>query len=380
MKVASLLYKNSSFVKERNLENINYKDVSLVIGFGASVLVQDYSVFEAIRCKFPNAQIVLSSSAGEIYEEEVFDDSISVTAIVMEKTRIQTAQVDSTEFSSSYDAGKALMEKLNVPNLKYVFVLSDGGLVNGSELVKGINESKSEEILVTGGLAGDGTKFEKTFVGLNAIPSTGKIVAIGFYGNQLVVSHGSMGGWETFGLERKVTKSNKNILFEIDGKNALSLYKTYLGKYAEELPGSALLFPLSLVIESSNETVVRTILSINEVEQSMTFAGDIPEGSKVRFMRANFDKLIHAASDAANNCLYVKDTIPKLALLVSCVGRKIILGNRIEEEVEAVKDIFGPETTITGFYSYGEISPIKTTINCELHNQTMTITGINELD
>lgn len=380
MKVASLLYKNSSFVKERNLENINYKDVSLVIGFGTSVLVQDYSVFEAIRCKFPNAQIVLSSSAGEIYEEEVFDDSISVTAIVMEKTRIQTAQVDSTEFSSSYDAGKALMEKLNVPNLKYVFVLSDGGLVNGSELVKGINESKSEEILVTGGLAGDGTKFEKTFVGLNAIPSTGKIVAIGFYGNQLVVSHGSMGGWETFGLERKVTKSNKNILFEIDGKNALSLYKTYLGKYAEELPGSALLFPLSLVIESSNETVVRTILSINEVEQSMTFAGDIPEGSKVRFMRANFDKLIHAASDAANNCLCVKDTIPKLALLVSCVGRKIILGNRIEEEVEAVKDIFGPETTITGFYSYGEISPIKTTINCELHNQTMTITGINELD
>lgn len=380
MKVASLLYKNSSFVKERNLENINYKDVSLVIGFGASVLVQDYSVFEAIRCKFPYAQIVLSSSAGEIYEEEVFDDSISVTAIVMEKTRIQTAQVDSTEFSSSYDAGKALMEKLNVPNLKYVFVLSDGGLVNGSELVKGINESKSEEILVTGGLAGDGTKFEKTFVGLNAIPSTGKIVAIGFYGNQLVVSHGSMGGWETFGLERKVTKSNKNILFEIEGKNALSLYKTYLGKYAEELPGSALLFPLSLVIESSNETVVRTILSINEVEQSMTFAGDIPEGSKVRFMRANFDKLIHAASDAANNCLYVKDTIPKLALLVSCVGRKIILGNRIEEEVEAVKDIFGPETTITGFYSYGEISPIKTTINCELHNQTMTITGINELD
>lgn len=380
MKVASLLYKNSSFVKERNLENINYKDVSLVIGFGASVLVQDYSVFEAIRCKFPNAQIVLSSSAGEIYEEEVFDDSISVTAIVMEKTRIQTAQVDSTEFSSSYDAGKALMEKLNVPNLKYVFVLSDGGLVNGSELVKGINESKSEEILVTGGLAGDGTKFEKTFVGLNAIPSTGKIVAIGFYGNQLVVSHGSMGGWETFGLERKVTKSNKNILFEIEGKNALSLYKTYLGKYAEELPGSALLFPLSLVIESSNETVVRTILSINEVEQSMTFAGDIPEGSKVRFMRANFDKLIHAASDAANNCLCVKDTIPKLALLVSCVGRKIILGNRIEEEVEAVKDIFGPETTITGFYSYGEISPIKTTINCELHNQTMTITGINELD
>lgn len=380
MKVASLLYKNSSFSKEHNRENINFKEVPLVIGFGAGALVNDFCVFESIRCKFPNAQIVLSSSAGEIYDDEVFDDSISLTAIVMEQSTIQTAQVDITEFSSSYAAGKMLFEKLNPENLKLVFILSDGGMVNGSELVKGINEAKAEDVLVTGGLAGDGTKFEKTYVGLNAIPSSGKIVAIGFYGDQLVVSHGSMGGWETFGLEREVTKSDKNVLYEIEGKNALSLYKTYLGKYAEELPGSALLFPLSLVLENDSETVVRTILSINEAEQSMTFAGDIPEGSKVRFMRANFDKLIDAASDAASNCLQFNENVPKLALLVSCVGRKIILGNRIDEEVEAVKEIFNKETTIAGFYSYGEISPIRTTINCELHNQTMTITGINEME
>ena len=112
----------------------------------------------------------------------------------------------------------------------------------------------------------------------------------------------------------------------------------------------------------------------------MTFAGDIPEGSKVRFMKANFDRLIDAASDAANTCLQMNSSEQKLAILISCVGRKIILNNRIEEEVEAVSEVFGNKTMLTGFYSYGEISPLKPMQNCELHNQTMTITCINELD
>lgn len=112
----------------------------------------------------------------------------------------------------------------------------------------------------------------------------------------------------------------------------------------------------------------------------MTFAGDIPENSKVRFMKANFDRLIDAASDAANNCLKMDNSKTKLAILISCVGRKIILSNRIDEEVEAVSEVFGNKTLLTGFYSYGEISPLKPMANCELHNQTMTITCINELD
>ena len=194
------------------------------------------------------------------------------------------------------------------------------------------------------------------------------------------MSHGSIGGWESFGLEREVTKANENILFEIDGKNALDLYKTYLGKYAEELPGSALLFPLSIKLDNSENIIVRTILSIDEKKQCMTFAGDIPVGSKVRFMKANFDRLIDAASDAASTCLKMNKAKPKLALLISCVGRKLILGNRTEEEIEAVSEIFGNQTLLSGFYSYGEISPLKPLANCELHNQTMTITCLNEID
>ncbi|MEI7509718.1 MAG: FIST N-terminal domain-containing protein [Flavobacterium sp.] len=379
MKVASLLVKKNEFVKEKNNESMDFTNAQLVLGFGSVDLVSQPESFEKIKERFPNAQIAICSSAGEIFDLEVLDETISLVAIEFSSTMIKTSKVNIEAFSNSFDAGKALVEKLPCEDLKMVFVLSDGGKVNGSELVKGMNASKPEGTLITGGLAGDGTKFEKTFVGLNAVPSSGEIAAIGFYGDKLILSHGSIGGWESFGLERTVTKSKDNVLFEIDSKNALDLYKNYLGKYADELPGSALLFPLSIKLHDNEGTIVRTILSIDEKNQSMTFAGDIPEGSKVRFMKANFDRLIDAANDAASNCLEMNNTEQKLALLISCVGRRIILNNRIEEEVEAVSEVFGNKTTLTGFYSYGEISPLKPMANCELHNQTMTITCINEL-
>jgi hypothetical protein len=380
MKVASLLYQNNAFIKEINKDNLQYENVQLILGFGSGKLITDPKVYSDIQSKFPNATVSLCSTAGEIFDIEVFDHAISIVAIFFSTSYVKTSVVNIDNAVSSLEAGEKLVGQLPKENLKLIFVLSDGGMVNGSELVKGLNSKNTEGVLITGGMAGDGTEFNKTFVGLNSIPQSGNIVAIGFYGEKLTLAHGSLGGWESFGLEREVTKASGNELFEIDNKNALDLYKTYLGKYANELPGSALLFPLAIKLSDKQDAIVRTILSIDENKQSMTFAGDIPEGSKVRFMKANFDRLIDAASDAATNCLSMIAMEPKLALLISCVGRKIILSNRIEEEVEAVSEIFGNKTSLAGFYSYGEISPLKPFSNCELHNQTMTITCLDELD
>lgn len=378
MKTASYLFQNETLVSNPKNSNFNENSAQLVIGFGDKDLLNE-DFYNKIKIKFPLAEIALCSTAGEIYDNQVYDHTVSISAFYFEKATIQTSKVSIENYQSSFDAGKHLIENLSQKELKLLFVLSDGGKVNGSELIKGINEFKNENILVTGGLAGDGTNFKDTVVGLNETPASGNIVAIGFYGESLQCSHGSIGGWETFGLERIVTKSTKNVLYEIDSKSALDLYKSYLGKYSDELPSSALLFPLAIINSDNEQPIVRTILSIDEENKSMTFAGDIPEGSKVRFMKANFDRLIDAASDAANNCIEIYNNNPQFAFLVSCVGRKIILGNRIDEEVEAVTDIFGENTTISGFYSYGEISPLKPFTNCELHNQTMTITGILEM-
>jgi hypothetical protein len=380
MKTASTLYENQSFCKDKNEDNLKFEEAQLVIGFGSSDLVSQEKSFSDIKNRFPNAEIALCSSAGEIYANDVLDDTISIVAIQFKSTTIKTSEINIENFDSSFEAGKTLVQNLPQENLKLIFVLSDGGKVNGSELVKGMNFSKKEGVLITGGLAGDGSKFEKTFVGLNQTPQTGNIIAIGFYGDKLVVSHGSFGGWESFGLERIVTKAKENILYEIDNKNALDLYKTYLGKYADELPGSALFFPLSIKSDDNQKPIVRTILSIDNENKSITFAGDLPEGSKIRFMKANLDLLIEAASDAASSCVNMDINKPKLAFLISCVGRKLIMPHRIDEEIEAVAEIFGNGTMLSGFYSYGEISPLNPLANCMLHNQTMTITGITEIE
>lgn len=380
MKVATLLYSDKVFILEHNPEQLLASEANLVLGFGSSDLISSAETFTKIKERYPHSEIALCSSAGEIFGTEVVSNSVSLTEIHFDSSSLFTALVNIDQYDSSASAGKNLFRQLPSEGLKLVLVLSDGGKVNGSELVKGMNECNKNKVLITGGLAGDGTKFEKTFVGLNKLPEQGNIIAIGFYGDDITLSHGSLGGWESFGLERTVTRAEGNRLYEIDHKNALDLYKKYLGKYADELPGSALLFPLSIKLEEAEEPIVRTILSINEEQQSMTFAGDLPIGSKVRFMKANFDRLIDAASDAASLCLEMLNHQPKLAILISCVGRRIILGNRIDEEVEAVADILGTQTMLTGFYSYGEISPLKESTECQLHNQTMTITCINEIN
>jgi len=380
MKVSSYLYINGNIEKSKNENFVDSNKCQLLIGFGEKRLLLEQPIYEELKNKFPNASIALCSTAGEIFSSEVLNDSLTLTAIEFEKTKVQSTSINISNYKSSFDAGVALIQNLEQNDLKYVFVLSDGGMVNGSELVRGIETIINHKIPVTGGLAGDGTNFQSTLVGLNEKPKTGNIVAVGLYGNYIKIGHGSMGGWEMFGLEKKITKSISNELFEIDNANALDIYKEYLGKYANELPSSALLFPLSIKLNESENPIVRTILSINNETKSMIFAGDVPEGSKVRLMKANFDKLIDAASDAAENSLVnLKENTPKLAILISCVGRKIILDKRIDEEVEAVINVLGTDTVITGFYSYGEISPLHPNTKCELHNQTMTITTFDEI-
>jgi hypothetical protein len=379
MKSALFSFQNNQLLKHSKNVDLVSDDVQLVLGFGTKKILSDSNIYSTLREEYKNANIVLCSTAGEIYGDEILDNSVSITAFQFAKTTLQTATTKISEHSNSIEAGKFLMTQLEKENLKYIFVLSDGGLVNGSQLVEGINQIIQHKVPVTGGLAGDGVDFNSTLVGCNDKPDVGNIVAIGFYGDAIQISHGTLGGWEMFGLEKTITKSSANILSEIDEANALEVYKTYLGKYADELPGSSLLFPLSVTLPNSDETVVRTILSIDNDLKTMTFAGDVPIGSKVRFMKANFDKLIEAANTAANNALQLKNQKPEVAILISCVGRRIILDKRIVEEVDAVRDVFGDDTLLTGFYSYGEISPANSNVNCSLHNQTMTITTFNEI-
>ncbi|MDX2250407.1 MAG: FIST N-terminal domain-containing protein [Bacteroidia bacterium] len=360
-------------------------DTQLVLFFGGKNALASGVIYETLDQCFPESEHVGCTTSGEIYEEEVFDESVVVSAISFEKTPIKVESVQFSATKDSFSAGNILGEKLISDGLKAVFVLSDGHQVNGSELVQGLTDALGSEVVITGGLAGDGARFEETLVSHNHKPEPGRIVAIGFYGDAIQVGHGSVGGWDTFGPERTITRSKKNVLYELDGKSALELYKTYLGSEAEKLPGSALQFPLAIRKNGqSGSGTVRTILSINEQDGAMVFAGDMPEGHVAQLMMANFDRLVDGAAEAAKYASMEslsKTEGDKLAILVSCVGRKIVLGQRTADEVEAVgevlEDNLGKISRI-GFYSYGEISPHVEVGSCELHNQTMTITYFSE--
>jgi hypothetical protein len=371
------LYKGKWINKAGALDDGN--QYQLVLVFGAAECIGDAPFYEKLKKDYPTADIVISSTSGEIAGDTVYDDSAVVTAISFNKTTCKAVVTQVQEHANSFETGQHLLKTLQANDLSSVFVISDGTKINGSELVMGFNEDNVNNIPITGGLAGDAARFIRTLVGLNSTPAVGNVVAVGFYGKNLKLGHGSFGGWDEFGHERNITKSDKNVLFEIDGRNALDLYKEYLGPYVDELPGSALLFPLSAKLPGATDAVVRTILSVDENDKSMTFAGNLPEGSKVRLMKANFDKLIEGSSTAAQYSFEnITGTKPDLAILISCVGRKLVLQERVDEEVEAAKDIFGDDTAITGFYSYGEISPFNPSSRCELHNQTMTITTFSE--
>ena len=359
----------------------NLKDLAqLVFLFGDTTLLKDVNIFKEIKSFYPNACIISGSTAGEIIGTEVLDGSLVVTGVYFNNTPLMCAKTKIARMEDSLKAGEDLAKALAKEGLKHVMVLSDGLHVNGTKLVNGLTSILPKSVAVTGGLTGDQDRFSETVVGLDGPAEPDTIAVVGFYGDSIKIGYGSMGGWDPFGPERLVTKASANVLYELDGKSALELYKRYLGDQAKGLPASGLLFPLSLRREGKETGLVRTILSIDEKEGSMTFAGDVPEGYYVRLMKANFERLVDGAEGAANmSNVPFSTSHPDLAILISCVGRKLVLKQRVEEEVERVREVLGNTTAMSGFYSYGEICPVTPTEKqCELHNQTMTITTFSE--
>lgn len=357
---------------------------TLVLVFGASGYLDDPAPIDELIRAYPLAHIVGCSTAGEIFDTFITDESLSVAVVQFENTRVASATTKVSAAKDSYQAGEFLADQLMAPDLKAVFVLSTGTNINGSDLVRALNDRLLGNVIVTGGLAGDGDRFARTWVINERKLAKDYVSAVGLYGEHVRVGHGSKGGWDVFGPQRQVTRSEGNVLYELDGRPALDLYKEYLGELVSGLPSTAMLFPLALSLDQGNQkSIVRTILGVEEKTKSLTFAGDIPNGYYAQLMKANFDRLIDGASDAAIMTGISKNgrersEAPTLSIAISCVGRRLVLGERTEEELEATLEVLPEGVKQVGFYSYGEISPYASG-TCDLHNQTMTLTTLQEV-
>lgn len=373
-----LIFKNGSWQGLNQLKDTP-ESYQLLLVFGDRELLCLPDIIPQLSEVFIQAKIIAASTAGEIYQNEANQQSIVCIAIKFERTTFEIVEDNIKAYKDSYELGKQAAQKLSQKNLRYVMVISDGSIVNGDELILGLNDVIDAAVEVTGAMAGDGARFEQTVTGVNGNLSNGNLILLGLYGNHIQVSSGVKGGWSLFGPERTITQSSENELFEIDGENALALYKRYLGNFAEKLPASALFFPIAILKDGSEEFTVRTILNVNEEKGTMTFAGNVPQGSRIRLMRTNTDKVINFASSAAFEAVNKNGTQNPLALIFNCIGRRLVLDTRAHEEIEGITRNFTEATTIAGFYSYGEFSKrVSIGNNCELHNQTVVITVFNE--
>ncbi|MCD4779581.1 MAG: FIST C-terminal domain-containing protein [Candidatus Omnitrophica bacterium] len=377
MKLEQIRWKNNDNGWEIVQSEIdNLQNVQLVMVFGDPNLVQVEERYQELKSRYPQAHIAGGSTAGNILGTTITDEDIVATAVFFEKSQIKVLSADIDNPNDLQSTAANLVQQLKGEDFKHVLVLSDGIHFNGSELAKGMNTQ--EDAPVTGGLMGDKGQFKETYVFADSAAKPKRIVLIGFYGKDLFTGYGCFAGWGEFGVDRIITKSAGNIVYEIDGQPALKLYKKYLGEFAEQLPASGLRFPLSIRRHEKDYTLIRTLLCVDEEKQSLTFAGDVPEGSITLLMKGNIDDLISSAGIAAKEAKHVSDK-RGLAIVISCVGRKQLMDQMTDEELETVQNTLGGNTWMTGFYSYGELAPYnKEFMHCNLHNQTLTLTTLYE--
>ncbi len=357
---------------ERECDN---ESVDIVFVFADRALISAYDHTSLLKKKYPNAHIVGTSTAGNILDDTVSEYPGVATAVSFDKGHVELRSINNLKNEGLQEMAQELASSIPQEGLRHVFVLTDGLKINGSELVKGLNSIL--DVSVTGGLAGDDLSFEQTLVFADGPAQEMSAVAVAFYGESIHTRIGCKAGWEEFGAKRTVTRSQGNVLYEIDNRPALELYEAYLGDYIKDLPASGLLFPLNVQEYEGDHEVIRVMMGINE-DKSIVFAGDIPEGSTVRLMKTNIDNLIDGSALVANTIRPYNDK-RSLALTVSCSGRRSVLKQLVDEEIEVLHEILGENTQVVGFYSFGEIAPFSDNIlDCKLHNQTMTLTVIYE--
>ena len=378
MRSANYKYESGNWLPQ-NINNTEFaSQAQLVLTFGARNLIGDAAIYQSLRNEFPSADIALCCTAGEILDEKALTNSIVATCLFFDSTQVKSAVVNINDYADSYTMMTDLLSKLPPKDLVYSMILSDGGLVNGAQMMLAAKEKLGERVFLTGGMAGDGVEFKTTYCGLNSAPVAGNVVAIGLYGKNLRVTHGLGGGWNEFGSEHIITKSEYNKVFEINGENAITVYKRQFGTYMKHLPASLFMYPLAFFSPDADEPLIRSFLLFDEKAGAITFAGDLPVGARVKFAKGSFSALIDAARTASLNALENAPRTPDYVFLVISVGRKFVLGPGADEELQVIRPLVDKTTVMSGFYSYGEFSPFNGQRESRLHNQTIVITCFYE--
>jgi hypothetical protein len=323
--------------------------------------------------------LVGCTTDGEISSEGFSTGTAVLGGIVTDQIDFQVAQVTKLG-QDSEEAGKELARALP-PETSYVQLFSDGITGNGCAILRGLAAVLGRPIPISGGTAGDGGEFVRTWQFAGDQVLTDAAVAISFSGD-FKVGTGVRSGWSPLGIAKRVTRASGNVLYELGGQPALEVYERFLGKHAERLPAVGVEYPLGLVDETGNcgggdYYLLRATMSVNRQEGSITFAGEIPEGAMVRMTCGDTSAILDATSQAMEMAQDdLGDRTLAMVFFYSCMARKIVLGRRTKEEVERIRLKVGKEIPILGFYTYGEYCRVKAGGRSFFHNETATVSLI----
>ena len=333
-------------------------------------------LFEGLRALFPSAQVAGCTTNGEIFRGEVMDGSAVAAAIRFDKTEVRTAFRRLERNGDARAAGQSLAAELSGEGLKAVFVLADAFGFNGPDLVEGLSGALPKGVIVSGGMAGDDGRLSGgTRAGLDMTPCDGGVAAIGFYGQAVRFSHGVAGGWDPLGPCRHITRSAGQLLFELDGQPALDVYESFVG---DGETTARMRHPFCIKPEADSEQdVIWEVVGIDRENKALVFIDTVPEGSWAQLMRGVDEHLVDGAAEAARIATAEPPVGEALGLVVSCIGRKWVMGQRVGDETEAVQEQTGSAPTI-GFFSYGEVAPHARTGVCTLHHASMSVTMLSE--
>ena len=352
----------------------------------AAIRYDQQTLLNGIVSVAGGALIIGCTTDGEISTAGLSLNSVVVLAWASNNIRLHTAQMEQIS-KDSHGAGIALAEKFQGLNSPYIQIFSDGLSGNADQIIQGIKTRLGDHIRIAGGTAGDGANFKQTYQYSNERVLSDSLVGVAFEGD-LHFATGVGCGWFPVGLTKEVTKAVGNVVYELDGQPALQVYEKFLGKHARYLPSVGVEYPLGLMgrygdIEDNNYFLCRAIMAVDPQTGSITFAGDIPQGAKVKMTMGNEADIIGAVEKAAQSALNELQSDnpavkPKAIFLYSCMARRIVLGSKTGKEILAIQKIVGGNVPIIGFYTYGEYAPIDKHGYSYFHNETATITIIGE--
>jgi signal transduction histidine kinase len=346
------------------------EDSTLLIQYFDGMLNVENSreLLEYLSTKFRNAHIIGTSTDGEIFNETVQDHSVILSFSIFESVTLASLSVSLDE--GSFTAGEELGREATRFGAQAMIVFSDAFATNGDLLMEGFTQH-SNNVILAGGMAGDNGKFQSTYVISGAKLYSKRAVAIMLKGENLRVNNGYSFHWLPIGPTFRVTHSVDNIVYTLDDRPILEVYRDYLGdSVADTLQSVGVAFPL--ILKQKSQLIGRAPL-ISYEDGALGFGGSIPQGAKVQFGIGNANLILESSRETFNSCLTQS---PESIFVYSCMARRRFLGDAIGMETIPLHTI----APTSGFFTYGEFYTDPKNYQSSLLNETMTFLILSEND